>query len=136
MNKEHFRFYIKVRTALDIEPIVIHNELNTVFGDEAPTLRTVQRWSKCFREGREEVEDEERPGRPITETTSENIEQVCDLISDDPYVTIDELEAQSGLSHGTVQRIISDHLQLKKITARYVAKYLTNFQKAERVRIY
>jgi histone-lysine N-methyltransferase SETMAR len=51
-------------------------------------------------------------------------------------VTIDELEAQSGLSHGTVQRIISDHLQLKKITARYVPKYLTNFQKAERVRIY
>ena len=131
MNKEHFRFYIKVRTALDIEPIVIHNESNTVFGNEAPTLRTVQRWSKCFREGREEVEDEERPGRPITETTSENIEQVCDLISDDPYVTIDELEAQSGLSHGTVQRIISDHLQLKKITACYVSKYLTNFQKAE-----
>ena len=41
MNKEHFRFYIKVRTALDIEPIIIHNELNTVLGDEAPTLRTV-----------------------------------------------------------------------------------------------
>ena len=132
MNKEHFRFYIKVRTALVIEPIVIHNELNTIFGDEAPTLRTVQRWSKCFREDREEeVEDEERTGRPITETTSENIEQDRDLINDDFYVTIDELEAQSDLSHGTVQRIISDHLQLKKIAARYVPKYLTNFQKAE-----
>ena len=58
-----------------------------------------------------------------------------DLIKDDPYVTTDELEAQSGLSHGTVQRIISDHLQLKKITACYVSKYLTNFQKAEWVRI-
>ncbi len=42
---------------------------------------------------------------------------------------------QSGLSHGTVQRIISDHLKLKKITAHYVPKYLTDSQRAERVRI-
>ncbi|CAF1496398.1 unnamed protein product [Rotaria sordida] len=90
---------------------------------------------KWFHDGREEVEDEERPGRPITETTSENIRQVRDLIKDDPYGTVDELEAQSGLSHGTVQRIISDHLQSKKVTARYVPKHLTNFQKVERVRI-
>ncbi|CAF0996539.1 unnamed protein product [Rotaria sordida] len=117
MDKEYFRFYIKVRTALYIEPIVIHNELRTVFGNEVPSLRTVQRWSKWFREGRVEVEDEERPGRPITETTSKNIRQVCDLINDDPYVTVGELEAQSGIRYETVQQIISDHLQLKKIIA-------------------
>lgn len=135
MNKEYFRFYIKVRTALNIEPIVIHNELSTVFGDEAPPLRTVQRWSKWFRDGREDVEDEERPGRPITETTTGNIQEIQDLINEDPHITINELEEESGISHETIQRIISDHLQLKKITARYVPKYLTNFQKAERVRI-
>ena len=135
MDKEYFRFYIKVRTALNIEPILIHNELSTVFGDESPPLRTVQRWSKWFRDGREDVEDEERPGRPITETTAENIRQIQDLINEDPYVTVDELEEESGISHGTIQRIISDHLQLKKITARYVPKLLTDFQKAERVRI-
>jgi hypothetical protein len=43
MDKEYFRFYIEVRTALHIEPIIIHNELYTVFGDEALPLRTVQR---------------------------------------------------------------------------------------------
>ncbi|CAF1541255.1 unnamed protein product [Adineta ricciae] len=135
MDKEYFRFYIKVRTALHIDPIVIHNELNTVFGDETPPLRTVQQWSKWFRDGREDVEDEERVGRPITETTAENIPQVHDLINDDPQITIKELEAESSLSHGTIQQIISDHLQLEKVTARYVSKHLTSFQKAERVRI-
>ncbi|CAF1194768.1 unnamed protein product [Rotaria sordida] len=115
MDKEYFRFYIKVYTALHIVPIVIHNELHTVFGDEAPPLRTVQRWSKWFRESREEVEDEERSGRPITETISENIRHVRNLINDNPYATVGEIEAQSGLSHGTVQRIISDYLQLKKL---------------------
>ncbi|CAF4175965.1 unnamed protein product [Rotaria sordida] len=114
MDKEYFRFCIKVHTALHIVPIVIPNELHTVFGDEAP-LRTVQRWSKWFRESREEVEDEERSDRPITETTSENIRNVRNLINDNPYVTVGELDAQSGLSHGTVQRIISGHLQLKKL---------------------
>ncbi|CAF0991750.1 unnamed protein product [Rotaria sordida] len=97
MDKEYFCFHIKVCPVLHIKPIVIHNELRTVFGDEAPPLRTVQRWSKWFREGREEVEDEERPGRPITETTHENMRQVRDLINDDPYVTVGELKVQSDV---------------------------------------
>ncbi len=124
-----------MRTALHIEPIDIHNELCSVFGDQVPTLRTIERWSKSFREGREEVEDEPRSGRPITETISANIVKVQNLIHDDPYSTIDEIRVQTGLSHGTIERIISDHLKLKKITARYVPHRLTDFQRAERVRI-
>ena len=135
MNKKNFRFYIKVRTALNIPARIIYDELCSVFGDQAPALRTVEWWSKLFREGREDVEDEERPGRPITETTSENIEQVRSLINDNPHITIQEMEVQTGLSHGTIHRIISDHLNLKKLTARYIPKQLTDSQKAERVRI-
>ena len=56
MNKENFRFYIKVRTSLDIQPTIIYDELYTVFGDEPPSFRTVARWSKWFREGREDHE--------------------------------------------------------------------------------
>ena len=135
MSKENFRFYVKVRTALNLQARAIYEELHSVFGDEAPPLRTVERWTKWFREGREEVEDEARPGRPITETTTENIEQIRRLIEDDPYSTIEELQEESGLTYSTTQRIISDHLQLRKITARYIPKHLTDFQRAERVRI-
>ena len=60
MSKENFRFYVKVRTALNLQARVIYEELHSVFGNEAPPLRTVERWSKWFREGREEVEDEAR----------------------------------------------------------------------------
>jgi len=45
------------------------------------------------------------------------------------------VQDQTGLSYGTIQRIITDHLNLKKITARYIPKDLTDFQRAERVRI-
>ncbi|CAF4621906.1 unnamed protein product, partial [Rotaria sp. Silwood2] len=58
MSKENFRFYIKVRTALNIEARIIYEELACVGGDEVPSLRTVERWSKWFREGREDVEDQ------------------------------------------------------------------------------
>ncbi|CAF3450388.1 unnamed protein product, partial [Rotaria sp. Silwood2] len=102
MGKEYLRFHIKVRTALHIEPIDIHSELCSVSGDQAPTLRTVERWSQSFREGEEEVEDELRSGRPISTTTSANIEKVRNLIYDDSYSTIDELCVQTGLSHGTI----------------------------------
>ena len=136
MNKENYRFYIKVRTALGISPTIIHDELTRVFADEAPSYRTVAQWAQSFREGREEIEDEARPGRPVTETTDENIEQIRDAIDDDPHITIEELrESTGGLSHGTIHRIISDHLQLKKLTARYTPKHLTPSQRAERARI-
>ena len=73
--------------------------------------------------------------KTYTETTSEKIKLVQSIINDDPCITIDELEAQINLSHGTIQQIVSDHLNLRKITARYVPKHLNDFQKAERVRI-
>ncbi|CAF5061737.1 unnamed protein product, partial [Rotaria sp. Silwood1] len=135
MNKENFRYYIKIRTALNIPASIIYDELYSVHGDQAPSYRTVSRCVQWFREGREEIEDEARPGRPITETTSENIEQVRLLSDDEPPITIEEVQEQTGLSHGTLQRIITDHLNLKKATARYIPKDLTDFQRAERVRI-
>ncbi|CAF4307448.1 unnamed protein product [Rotaria sordida] len=135
MNKKKFLFYIKVRTALNISAGAIYDELYSVCGDQAPSYTTVKRWAKWFREGGEEIEDEARPGRPVTETTFENIEQVHLLIDDDPHITIEEVQEQTGLSHDTVRRIITDHLNLKKTTARYIPKDLTDFQRAERVRI-
>ncbi|CAF3022775.1 unnamed protein product [Rotaria sp. Silwood2] len=135
MTTENFRFYIKVRTALNIPARVIHDELNSVYGDEAPGLSTVERWSKLFREGREEIEDKARPGRPIAETTTENIEQIRLLIDHDPYITIEGIQERTNLSYGTVSRIIDDHLKLQKITARCIPKDRTDLQRAERVRI-
>ncbi|CAF1023690.1 unnamed protein product [Rotaria sordida] len=125
----------QVRTALNVEATTIHDELRTVFGDEAPSYRTIARWAQWFREGREEIEDEERSRRPVTESTPENIEEIRSIVSDDPHVTIAELQEYTDLSYSTVHRILSDHLELRKITARYIPKQLTDYQRSERVRI-
>ena len=81
IGKENFRVYIKVRTAFHIQLTIMHDELCTVFGDEAPSYTTIAKWSKNFPEGRAEINDDIRSGKPITATTSENIEEIQSMIS-------------------------------------------------------
>ena len=88
-----------------------------------------------MREGREETEDQPQVGRPVTETTSGNIEEVRCLIDEDLHVIIDEIQVQSGTSRGTIERVTSDYLQLKNTTTRWVSSLLTDVQRAERVHL-
>ncbi|CAF1012906.1 unnamed protein product [Rotaria sordida] len=80
-----------VRTTLNIEARTIHDELRTVFDQEAPSYRIVARWAQWFHEDREEIEDEEQSERPVTESTLENIEEIRNIGSDHPHVKIAEL---------------------------------------------
>jgi hypothetical protein len=58
MDNELNRYYIKIRTILEIDPMTIHEELVTALGPSAPSYTTVTRWAKRFREGREVVNDD------------------------------------------------------------------------------
>lgn len=57
MSAENCCFYIKVRAALNIQAKIIHDEWKSVYDDQAPFLRIVERWSKLFRNGRQEIEN-------------------------------------------------------------------------------
>jgi [histone H3]-lysine36 N-dimethyltransferase SETMAR len=135
MDNELNRYYIKIRTILEIDPKTIHEELATALGPNAPSYPTVARWAKCFREGREDVNDYPRSGRPVSELTDENIELVRQVIINDPHSTYDEIIAETSLSHGTIERIIHDCLKMKKVTSRWVPHQLTDKQKQQRVKL-
>ena len=135
MERELNRYYIKVRTILGINPKKIHKELKTALGLNAPTYRTVAKWAKRFSEGREDINDEPRLGRPVSELTDENIELVRLVINNDPHSTYNDIIAETTLSHGTIERIITDCLKMKKVTSRWVPHQLTDEQKQERVRL-
>lgn len=135
MEKENFRFYIKTRTLLDVNPTAIHQELVTAYGPRAISYSAVQKRSKLVRDGEMDIEEKPRPGRPVSRITKDNIDFVRSLILDDPHSTFDELEDETELSRGTLSTIIHDHLGLRKVTSRWVPHDLTPDQKKERVRI-
>ena len=57
-----------------------YNLLKKVYGDECPSRTQVFEWFERFKEGREEIGDDQCPGRPSTSKTVANIEKVCETV--------------------------------------------------------
>ena len=47
--------------------------LTKAYGESAISKTRVYEWYKRFQDGRKDVEDDERPGRPSTSTTDESM---------------------------------------------------------------
>ena len=50
--------------------------------------KSVYRWYKLFTDGREDVNDDARPGRPSASTTNENTEAVKRIVMENHRITI------------------------------------------------
>jgi histone-lysine N-methyltransferase SETMAR len=137
MDNEYFRFYIKTQYKLGIKPIEIFTNLKAVYNDQAPSYSTVARWVAVFKDGKESIEDDPRSGRPITGITQDNIEAVRKIIMEDPHSTYNEIAASTFLSHGTISRIIHEHLKLRKAVAQgntWVTQELAGKERRKRAR--
>ena len=55
--------------------------IQKVFGDDAMSVVQIKSWHKCFKDGREPVENDANSGRPATSRTPENVECVCGAIN-------------------------------------------------------
>lgn len=133
-SPEGWRFYVFARHKLGDSAAKITQDLVVVLGDTAPSYRTVARWVEAFRAGREHLEDDPRSGRPVEVMTKEKIAQVKALVDDDRNITVALLSEECGISVGSVSTILHEHLQLRKICARWVPHMLSQEQKQERVR--
>jgi histone-lysine N-methyltransferase SETMAR len=86
-------------------------------------------------QGRTNVDEDERSGRPSTNATPKNIVKVRDAFLADRRQTIHDVCEISGLSHGTVQRILADNLNMRRISARFLPRLLSFDQKVHRVSV-
>ena len=87
----------------------------------------VYEWYKRFQDGDEDVEDDERPGRPSTSTPDENVEKVKEMVMNDRRITIREVADDVGISIGSCHAIFSNVLGMKRVAAKFVPKLL-NFE--------
>ena len=72
-----------------------------------------------FKDGREDVNDDSRPDRPCTSTTSENIEAMKKMNLDNRRITIREVANDVGISFGQCQAIFTD-LGMKRAVAKII----------------
>ena len=77
LNREHFRAIIFYNFQRGLTQQQCLDELNSIFGDEAPSRTSVvYRWYGEFNRGRSSLQDEFREDRPKTVVVPETIEAV------------------------------------------------------------
>lgn len=111
----------------------IYDELKNVLDECAPSYATVKNWVDKFKRGRTCVQDEARPGRPKSDTTPETVVKVHDMFLTDRRLKLSEIADTTGISKEQVHHIISEELNMKKLSARWVPRLFTHDQKRIRV---
>src|ERR1700712_1634247 len=133
MEKSEFRvlikhYFLRGKTIKETE-----DKLKKYYGESAPSHKMVQKWFTNFRCGQMTTEDAERPGPSFTVTTEEIVTKVHDIVLHDRRVKVREIAEAVGISTERVHNILHQHLEMKKLSARWVPRLLTVDQKRNRV---
>lgn len=129
------RICIKFCLRNDISATEMLKMLQKAYGEQALSKTRVYDWYKMFKEGREQVEDRERAGRPTASTNDGKIDEIKDLVLKNRRLTIRDLAESVNISIGPVQSILKDELKLKRVKARLVPKTLNFLEKENRINI-
>ena len=113
-------------------PREIHAILTETLEEYAPLYATVKNWLAQFKRGDFSTCDLPRPGRPKTVTTPEIIDQIHELILEDRRSLAKSIAEQLGISRERVGSIIHKYLDMRKLSAKWVPKFLNADQKRQR----
>jgi transposase len=106
------RAVIRFFTLKGLKAKAIHAELESVYGGEALALPTVKKWRKRFQEGRRDLFDDPRSGRPLTCDLDQAIHSV---LEERPFTSCKVLCWHFRIGKATCLPILHDTLGLKKI---------------------
>ncbi|KAK4876851.1 hypothetical protein RN001_009357 [Aquatica leii] len=84
--------------------------LQKTFGDNCLSRASIFDWCKLFKESRERVDDEPRPGRPATSTDDQYVNKMTELVLENRRLTVRDRTGTVGISEGAVKTILKDHL--------------------------
>jgi transposase len=94
--------------------------LEIVYGESAMKRRTVYKWVDQFKEGRESVNHNAQEGHPSISRVGENIQRVHDLVMSDRRITTRIITDKLEISTGSVQTILKEVLNMRKLYAKIV----------------
>ena len=92
------RIKLKFHVHLGKTPTEVLKLLQEVYGNDTMSRTRLFEWHGRFREGREEVEDDHRSGRPSTSRTDENVERVRQKVRSDRRLTVRMIADDLGMN--------------------------------------
>ena len=110
-----------------------HNLMKQVYGDNCVARTSVYEWYTRFKNGREDINDDAHTGRPKSTINENSIEVVRNFIKHEPKSSVRYMEMELNIPKSTIYRILTEHLGLQKVCARFVPHKLTDDQKMLRI---
>ena len=129
------RYCIKFCQKLGDTQVETIRKIQQAFGNEALSPTQIKQWFKRFKDGRASVESDPRSGRPSTSRNVEVMDQVREKVLEDRRLTVQEIVTEVGISTGSVHSILTEDLNLRRVSAKFVPKLLTEQQKELRKEI-
>ncbi|UYV69314.1 hypothetical protein LAZ67_6003231 [Cordylochernes scorpioides] len=123
------RYAIKFCVRFENNATETFQMLQKAFKDDCISRSQSGKWHKAFKEGREEVADEPRSGRPTTARTDEDVDRVLEVLRTDRRLSIQQIADTLHMSTFVVHVIVTEDLQMRKVCAKLVPKVLTQDQK-------
>jgi len=108
---------------------------NQAYGEDCMSSTQCYEWFKSFKESRILVSENPRPGRPSTSTNDDHVERVRAVICGNRCLTVREVADEVGISIGSCHQIVTERLQMRHVSAKFVPRLLTDDQKENRVEI-
>jgi len=88
--------------------------INKAYGSAAMSRANVYWWYARFRDGREDVKDDARSGRPSTGRTDENVESVRRLLTEGRRTTLQVIADRLNIGKETVCRIVTEDFEKER----------------------
>ncbi|GBP83936.1 Putative uncharacterized protein FLJ37770 [Eumeta japonica] len=96
-------------------------------------IRWSKKWARLFQQGRESCEDDPRPGRPVRVVTEEYVRKIEKFVLADRRIKLWQIAEELQISKERVGEIIHEHMNMRKISTRWVPKMLTALDKQRRL---
>lgn len=127
------RSIIRFLDARNVKPAEIYRQIQDVYGENAISEGMVRKWVRMFNEGRTNVHDESRSGRPSV-VNDDLVRKVDEKIKENRRFTITMLSDEfPQISRTVLYQIVVDHLGYHKLCSRWVPKMLTDVHKTKRL---
>ena len=135
VEKVQQRVCIDFRFRLGKTGAETYEMLHAAFGDSCRSRSKTFEWYSRFNSGRRSFEDDPRPGRPSTSHTEETVARVREIIRADRRLTIREVAEEVRIAFGMCQKILTEDLRMRCVTAKSVPCLLSAEQKDDHVSV-